>query len=330
MRFLAGHTKEVRDAVFLPDGRLVSVSGDKTARLWDPVAGTGTVIHKAKGPLYALAVSPDGRTVAVSGRQPEPETEVTFYDVQAGRITLSVTRGTLSSTSTWEMTAGGVVSNLETAESNWDPRRSRSIWSLSFSADGRLLAEAGRRPGAANIPNGGGGHVSKFRDTGRDTDLPDEDAYAVRFAPTEPLLAVTVRRGVRFYEADDLSERFTYPVQCDWAPAVTFLPADGRAAIAAGSFVHLVDPTGNRKPVKVKSQSRTVTALAPTPDGNSLLVGGKPGRVEVFDVTAPKPTRRAAFDFDVGGVYGLAVAPDGLTFAVAADKGLLVCDVEAG
>jgi WD40 repeat protein len=111
---------------------------------------------------------------------------------------------------------------------------------------------------------------------------------------------------------------------------VTFLPSDGRAVIAAGSYVHLVDPAGARKPVKVKSESRAVTALAPTPDGRSFLVGGKPGRVEVFDLGGPVPVRRAAFDFDVGGVHGLAVSPDGLTFAVAGDKGLLICDAESG
>ena len=128
------------------------------------------------------------------------------------------------------------------------------------------------------------------------------------------------------------------PAQCPGALRPAFSPDDKILAVPCQVAppnqsrwsIYLVDPTGNRKPVKVKSGSRAVTALAPTPDGRTLLVGGKPGRVEVFDLSGPAPARRAAFDFDVGGVYGLAVAPDGLTFAVAGDKGLLVCDMETG
>jgi WD40 repeat protein len=320
MRALDGHLKEVRGVAFLPDGRLVSVGADKTARLWQP-DGTGTVIHTGKGPLYALDVSPDGKTIAVSGRHNAPGTPITLYDVAAaGRAicTLSWEVGVI----VWSSTGSGVTEYLESGP--------RSVWSLSFSAGGRSLAAAVRKPGAANIPNGGGGYLWPLVAEGSGTSLPDSDAYAVRFSPTEDLLAVTARQRVVFYDADGVSERFTYPVQCDWAPAVTFLPSDGRCVIAAGSYVHLVDPSGNRKPVKVKSESRIVTAVAPTPDGRGLLVGGKPGRVEVFDLTGPAPARRTAFDFAVGGVHGLAVAPDGLTFAVAGEKGLLVCDVDAG
>jgi WD40 repeat protein len=319
MRVLAGHVKEVRGVAFLPDGRLVSVGADKSARLWQP-DGTGTVIHKGKGPQYAQDVSPDGQTVALSGRHNAPGTPVVLYDVAKSRVARTLTWEVEDTV--WRGAGFDFAPHTEPVP--------RAIWSLSFSADGRSLAAAGRKPGAANIPNGGGGHLWPLGPKGTDISLTETDAYAVRFSPAEDLLAVTASRRVRFYGADGVTERFTYPVQCEWAPAVTFLPADGRCVIAAGSYVHLVDPSGNRKPVKVKSESRVVTGLAPLPDGRGLLVGGKPGRVEVFDLTGPAPVRRTLFDFDIGGVHGLAASPDGLTFAVAGDKGLVVCDVDAG
>lgn len=321
MRFLDGHKKDVRDAAFLPDGRLVSVGADRTARLWDLVHGSSQIFHRGRGPVYALAVAPDGRTVAVSGRHNGPGTPVTVYDPTAERVAATVT-WTVEDV-VWRGTGFAFTRHEEPV--------ARAVWSLSFSADGRWLAAAGRRPGGGNIPNGGGGYVWQLGVGGHHSPLPHTDAYAVRFAPFGNVLAVTARGRVVFHAgpvADDVP--LVYPIQCDWAPAVAFLPADDRAAIAAGSFVHLVDPLGRRKAVKVKSGSRIVTALAPTPDGRTLLVGGKPGRIEVFDLADGTMARRAAFDFDLGGVNGLAVAPDGLTFAAAGDQGLAVCDLEAG
>jgi WD40 repeat protein len=69
-----GHTSRVNRLVFTPDGKeLISVSEDKTVRTWDVASGDPlSVIRPPIGPgpegiLYALAISPDGLTLAVGG-----------------------------------------------------------------------------------------------------------------------------------------------------------------------------------------------------------------------------------------------------------------------
>jgi WD40 repeat protein len=69
-----GHSATVRKVLFTPDSkRLVTVSYDKTVRVWDTATGeTLKVCRLAIGPgdegqLNAAAVSPSGRTLAVAG-----------------------------------------------------------------------------------------------------------------------------------------------------------------------------------------------------------------------------------------------------------------------
>jgi hypothetical protein len=76
---------------------------------------------------------------------------------------------------------------------------------------------------------------------------------------------------------------------------------------------------------RLRTGLRAVMAIAFTPDGRSILVGGAPARLEVYDLAGGGP--RLAYDFGRGAVYAVAVAPDGLTAAVAADSGLTVLDL---
>ncbi len=64
----AGHTEEVRAATFVSADRIVSISGDSTARLWD--AWSGECLRTLDtNPLYALADDPSrGRLVVAGGR----------------------------------------------------------------------------------------------------------------------------------------------------------------------------------------------------------------------------------------------------------------------
>ncbi len=69
-----GHTDSITRLMFTPDGeQLVSVSKDRTIRLWDIVRGEGLgVLRPPIGPgragtLYAAALSPNGEILATGG-----------------------------------------------------------------------------------------------------------------------------------------------------------------------------------------------------------------------------------------------------------------------
>ena len=101
---LKGHEKWVYQLLFTPDGRrLISTSPDDTTRIWDVASGRQT--HKLVSPgLSRLAVSPDGRWLAVNGR----------------------------STAVWDLATGQEKVRMTTAGGE-----------LAFSPDGRQLAEVG-------------------------------------------------------------------------------------------------------------------------------------------------------------------------------------------
>lgn len=95
-----GHRALVRDLAFTPDGEfLVSASDDKTIRIWDWQSGVslrtlrGTVGQGNEGKVFAIAVSPDGGTIAAGGYfgpglgDKPPYGDVRLFDFKTGRIT---------------------------------------------------------------------------------------------------------------------------------------------------------------------------------------------------------------------------------------------------
>ncbi|ELR72239.1 WD40 repeat protein [Fulvivirga imtechensis AK7] len=89
-----GHSGKIYNILFSPDGeRIISVSEDKTIRVWD--ARTAELVTKfesqigngPEGMLYASAISPDGKLLAVSGYpvSSEKENYIVLIDLEKGQ-----------------------------------------------------------------------------------------------------------------------------------------------------------------------------------------------------------------------------------------------------
>ncbi|HHL18502.1 MAG TPA: hypothetical protein ENJ33_02065 [Thiothrix sp.] len=94
-----GHTAVINDIAFSPDGRyLVSASDDKTIRVWDWKQGKtvrflrGSVSEGNEGTIYAMALSPNGKWLAVAGWMDKSNAvvpccgDIRLYDFQSGEL----------------------------------------------------------------------------------------------------------------------------------------------------------------------------------------------------------------------------------------------------
>ncbi|MEO5758429.1 MAG: hypothetical protein ABIQ51_16385 [Mesorhizobium sp.] len=94
-----GHSAQVTDLAFTPDGEdLVSASSDKTIRIWDWQSGVtlrtirGYLGNGSDGKIFAVAISPDGKTIAAGGYfgaslgDKPPYGDIRLFDFATGKI----------------------------------------------------------------------------------------------------------------------------------------------------------------------------------------------------------------------------------------------------
>jgi hypothetical protein len=169
------HTAIIKRIAVDAAGRyLVTGSDDKTARVWD--LATGKLLQTLRPPqgagdegkVYAVALSPDGATVAVAGwiKAGESGHSIYLFDRADGRLVRRL---------------GGLPN---------------AINHLAFSADGRYLAAAlGRNNGIRVYRSADGQEIA------RDTEYGD-NSYSVDFDRSGRLLSTSYDGHLRLYGAD--------------------------------------------------------------------------------------------------------------------------------
>lgn len=284
-----GHQARVTDVAFTPDGRsLVSVSFDKSVRVWDVARGRLTATFRPPsgrrriGELFAVAVSPDGRTIAVAG-----------YYAHAYLI---------------ELESGRLVRSLD--------GHSNSIESLAFSPDGRQVATASG-DGTARTWDVKTGRVVRTFSTRKIR------VHQVAYSPDgSRLAAVLADGGATVWSIEGGASVAELPKEAHatslaWTPDGTRLASgtsDAKVVVwdLAGQVQKTVAAPGRVGQVRFVGGSRKLlytwsTAKLPKPESGAV----------VLDLESGKPLSR--FDQSTFRVLCGAVSPDGVLAATAGD-----------
>lgn len=270
---------------------ILTSSEDKTGRLWD--AGNGKLLAVLRPPLgsegvgaiYAAALSPDGKQIALGGNAAfDGRTHALYlFDRASGRLPPKSTLSGLEAPLTqlaWSKDSQFVAiglrqSGLRVFQRNLgfvgsDPEYNEAIYGADFAADGRLVT--GSLDGSLRlyrIDKKGLTRLARKQ-------MPAGKPYSVAFSPDGSLIAVGYQDAghIDVLDAATLNLRYsTMPIAEGNLGRVTW-SSDGRVLFGAGSarannrFVVLAFTDAGRGPAReIAGFSNIVTALAPLRDG---------------------------------------------------------------
>jgi tRNA A-37 threonylcarbamoyl transferase component Bud32 len=278
---LPGPSGKVMAVAFAP-GLLAAGGAEKRIRLWSLPDGRALEpLEALSGKIEALAVSPDGRSLAAVTEDPDDA------DAPAEAVL-------------WDLPGRKVRLRLD--------GHPAAVNAVAFSRDGRRIATGDRR-GTLRVWDAGDGRLLHERKAHQGS------IRAVAFGPSGGLATASWDRSVRLWEADGRERaEFRGFQQGVWALAVS---PDGTRLATGDSEgkVRLWDVGRPGKPLAEGRHAKEVSSVAFAPSGKRLVSGSWDRKVTVWDVDGVREVATLAGHADA--VWGVAWSPDGLTIASA-------------
>jgi WD40 repeat protein/serine/threonine protein kinase len=286
-----------------------------------------------RGAVYAVAVSPDGKTVATGSW----DQTVRLWDLETGRV-----RATCRGHSDWVERLGFSADGraLLSASSRghevkvWDVDTAAERFSaalpedsgsdVKIAPDGKILAVAGAR-----------GILLIDLDAGKQRVIGERNTECLAFAPDGRTIAAGRYDSVRLWDVRTGKEVLSLPGDVSWVSSVTFSP-DGKK-LATGNSEHIAklwDLAAGKLQATLTGHTAEVYSVAFSPDGAVLgtashqKTGGRYlSQLKLWDVATGQ--ERTGFERDLGEVGCFAFTRDGQTLAVGcADQMVKLLDLE--
>jgi WD40 repeat protein len=284
---------------FSPRGGALATAGEKDIVVWDVAQHSKLASFPAGnggngGGAGPIAVSPDGRTLAIGG-------------VDSTKIIL------------WDLVRRVQVSTLAIQPPGQTAPAATGNFALAFSPDGQTLAANG--PDGSDIllwDTSSGVPVADLRGGH------DRGVFSLTFSPDGRTLA-SGGHDAKVILWDVAKRAKLAGLQADgdvWS--VAFNP-DGRTLASAdgGRHIALWDVTRHTRSATLTGHTSTVVSVAFSPDGRTLASAGDDTNVALWDLTGQHPLVSASL---ASASSPFAFSPDGRLLASGDGKNVLVWD----
>ena len=333
VRTLAGHRSSVKGVAVTPDGkRVVSVSLDRTLKVWDLTTGQELLTLEGDSSVNGVAVTPDGkRAVSASA-----DHALQVWDLDTGQV-LRTLKGHSNSVNGVAVTPDGKQAVSASADHSlqvWDLDTGRALRTLeghSNSVDGVAVTPDGKQAVSASRDK-----TLRVWDLDSGSMLRTLEGHAgsiscVAVTPDgKSAVSVSGDATVKIWDLDTIREPRTLEGHTGGITGVSMTP-DGRCAVSASwdETLKVWDLGAGHALHELKGHSSAVYAVAVTPDGKQVVSASRDRTLKVWALGTG--CGLCTPDGHSASVLGVAVTSDGKRAVSASDdQTLKVWDLNAG